>query len=64
MHVSALLVIAGLALSTFFPAFAKENRPKSTNPNVQQATKKTKKVRPATFKPYKAPRRSKILGIF
>jgi len=63
MHASALLVIAGLAMATLSPAFAKENRPKSNNPNVQRATKKTKKIRPATYKPYK-PKRAKILGVF
>jgi hypothetical protein len=58
-HVSALLVIAGLALSTLSPAYAKQKRPKSTNANVQHAMKKTKKIRPAKYKPYKAPKRSK-----
>ena len=55
-HVSALLVIAGLALSTLSPAYAKQKRPKSTNANVQHAMKKTKKIRPAKYKPYKAPK--------
>ena len=55
-HVSALLLIAGLALSTFSPAYAKAKQPKSDNPNVQRATRKTKKIRPAKYKPYKAPK--------
>jgi hypothetical protein len=51
-------------MATLFPAFAKEKRPQSNNPNVQRATKKKpKKIRPATYKPYK-PKRAKILGIF
>lgn len=63
MRASALLVIAGLVVATLSPAFAKDNRPKSTNRNVQRATKKPKKIRPVKYKPYKA-KRTKILGIF
>ena len=55
-HVYALLVMTGLALSTLSPAYAKAKKPKSTNPNVQQATKKPKKYQPAKYKPYKAPK--------
>jgi hypothetical protein len=45
-----------LALSTLSPALAKDRRPKSNNANVHRATKKTKKIRPAKYKPYKAPK--------
>jgi len=55
-HLSAFLLITGLALSTLSPALAKDRRPKSNNANVRHATKKAKKIRPAKYKPYKAPK--------
>ena len=61
MFSRALLVIAGLGVATLMPAYAKDNRPKSTNPNVRRAMRGAKKVRPAKYKApnYKAPKKSK-----
>ncbi len=56
MKLRALLVMMGFALATFAPAYAKEKRPQSTNPNVKRAMKKAKKVRPSK---YKAPKTNK-----
>jgi hypothetical protein len=50
------LLILGLGVASLFPAFASDNRPQSTNPNVKRAMKKAKKVRPAK---YKAPKKNK-----
>ena len=51
-----LLILAGLGVASLLPAFASDNRPQSTNPNVKRAMKKAKKFRPAK---YKAPKKHK-----
>ena len=56
MRLRALMVLAGIGVFTLLPGYAKDNRPRSTNPNVRRAMKKSKKVRPAK---YKAPKKSK-----
>jgi hypothetical protein len=58
MNLRALLVAGGIALATFPPAYAKDTRPKSTNPNVKRATKKPKKFKPNST--YKAPKKIKM----
>jgi hypothetical protein len=56
MYMRKLLIIVGLGVASLLPAFAADNRPQSTNPNVKRAVKKSKKVRPAK---YKAPKKNK-----
>ena len=56
MKLRALLAIMGFALASFAPAYAKDKRPQSNNPNVKRAMKKAKKVKPGK---YKAPKTSK-----
>jgi len=56
MKLRALLVIMGFALATFTPAYGKDKRPQSNNPNVKRAMKKAKKVKPGK---YKAPKTNK-----
>lgn len=59
MHLSALLLVAGLGMAALFPAYAGDSRPQSNNPNVKRAMKKSKNFKPAKYKPYKSPKRSK-----
>ena len=57
MNLRALLIIGGLGLATFASAEAKDKRPKTSNPNVNHAVRKAKKIKPAAK--YKAPKRTK-----
>jgi hypothetical protein len=54
MKLSALLLVTGLGLAAIAPAEAKIKTPKSTNANVQRASRKSKKGFKATK--YKAPK--------
>jgi hypothetical protein len=56
MHLRALIVLLGIGVGIQASALAKDQRPRSNNPNVKRAMKKAKKVRPAK---YKTPKKSK-----
>ena len=56
MHLRALVLIAGLGLSSLTPAGATDNRAEPNNPNVKRAMKRAKKVRPTK---YKAPKKNR-----